>query len=58
MCSKVAFPNCIPARTRRGERPDKKRHPQSSNSTDVKEGSNDPTQLNITTSVQFCNTYR
>ena len=58
MCGTVAFPNCIPARTRRGERPDKKRHPQSYSSTDVKEGSNDPTQLNITTSVQFCNTYR
>ena len=50
------FPNCMPARTHRGERPDKKRHPQSSSSTDVKKGFV-CTQSNNTTSLIFCNTY-
>ena len=43
------FLNCMPARTRRGERPVKMRHPQSSSSTDVMEGSSVQTQPNNTT---------
>ena len=50
------FPNCMPATTHRGERPDKKRHPQSTSSTDVKKGFV-CTQSNNTTSLIFCNTY-
>lgn len=50
------------ARTRRGERPVKMRHPQSGNSTDVMKGFLVKTQLNNTTtspaSPKFCNTNR
>jgi len=56
MFGTTLFPNRIPARTHRGERPDKKRHPQSSSSTDVKKGFV-CTQSNNTTSLIFCNTY-
>ena len=56
MFGTTLFPNCMPARTHRGERPDKKRHPQSSSSTDVKKGFV-CTQSNNTTSLIFCNTY-
>ena len=48
-------PNRMPARTHRDERPDKKRHPQSSSSTDIMEGFLLPTRLDITTSLLFCN---
>ena len=57
MFDTTIFPNCMPARTHRGERPDKKRHPQSSSSTDVLGGFLIPTKLNNTTSLIFCNTY-
>ena len=56
MFGTMIFPNCMPARTHRGERPDKKRHPQSYSSTDVKKGFV-CTQSNNTTSLIFCNTY-
>jgi hypothetical protein len=58
MFGTAVSPNCMPVRTHRGERPDKMRHPQSSNSTDVMEGFLMTTQLNNTTSINFCNTYR
>ena len=47
------------ARTHRGERPDKMRHPQSCNSTDVMEGFEMPTnQFDDTTSALNCKPYR
>jgi len=57
MFGTMIFPNCMPARTHRGERPGKKRHPQSYSSTDVMEGFLTPAKLNNTTSLIFCNTY-
>ena len=57
MFGTTLFPNCMPVRTLRGERPVKIRHPQSCNSTDVMEGFLAPTKLNNTTSLIFCNTY-
>ena len=57
MFGTTLFPNCMPVRTLRGERPVKMRHPQSCNSTDVMEGFLAPTKLNNTTSLIFCNTY-
>ena len=56
MFGTTLFPNCMPARIHRGERPGKKRHPQSYSSTDVKKGFV-CTQSNNTTSLIFCNTY-
>jgi len=59
MIGKSRFPKCKPARTRRGERPDKMRHPQSGNSTDVKESLVDTiSYFNNTTIVSFFNPYR
>ena len=56
MFGTTLFPNRTPVRTFRGERPGKKRHPQSYSSTDVKKGFV-CTQSNNTTSLIFCNTY-
>jgi hypothetical protein len=56
MIGTAVFPNCLSVRTHRGERPDKMRHPQSANSTDVMEGSLMATQPNNTTSIEICNT--
>jgi|GEM_PF-3959173 len=51
--------NCGSARTNRGERPDKMRHPQSGHSTDVMEGFDMPTNhIHNTTSALNCNTNR
>ena len=50
--------NRKPVRTCRGEMPDKKRHPRSSNSADVLVGFPKLTRLNITTFVLNCNTKR
>ena len=50
--------NRKPVRTCRGEMPDKKRHPRSSNSADVMVGFWSVTHPNITTFVLNCNTKR
>jgi hypothetical protein len=53
----TVFPKRIPARTNRGERPDKMRHPQRCNSTDVS-GTFINTHPNNTISLEICNPYR
>ena len=52
----TVFPKRIPARTNRGEMPDKMRHPQSGNSTDVS-GTFINTHPHNTISSKFCNPY-
>jgi hypothetical protein len=55
MFDKIVIPISNPARTRRGARPDKKRHPRSSSSADViVEGLCMNTQSHITTSSVIC----
>jgi hypothetical protein len=54
MFDKTVFPISIPARTRRGARPDKKRHPQSCNSADVMEDLFMNLQFHNTTSIEIC----
>src|SRR5271157_4259996 len=56
--SNTSHTNCGSARTNRGERPDKMRHPQSGNSTDVMEGLVDTIHIHNTTSALNCNTNR
>jgi hypothetical protein len=58
MYDTAVFQIGIPARTRRGERPDKKRHPQSCNSADAMEGLDMNLQSHKTTSIVICNTNR
>jgi len=58
MLPRKVSPSSNTARTCRGERPDKKRHPQSWNSTDVMEGPLMDTQPNNTTVNSIFNTYR
>jgi hypothetical protein len=56
MLGNLQFPKRTPARTHRGERPDKMRHPQSWNSTDVMESLMDSiSKFNNTTIVPLFN---
>lgn len=58
MSVSTVFPTCAPARTHRGERPDKMRHPRSGRSADVMEGSLLATQSNDTTTAVIRNPNR
>jgi hypothetical protein len=58
MFEKTVIPIGITARTRRGEKPDKKRHPRSSNSADVIWGLIIFTQFHNTTSSEICKSKR
>ena len=58
MFDTIVFPIGITARTRRGEKPDKKRHPRRCNSADVIRGLTIFTQFHNTTTSVICNTKR